>query len=156
MLDFFEPQATASNIELVRYLGADLARVQIDPESLQAALLNLILNAQQALPDGGQLMVRSRSTPGGVAIDLIDNGIGMDKDNLRKCFLPHATSKITDFEDIYRSKSLGFRGEALASIAAVSRFTIESRSESEDVGFISFIEGGVEKEKRESVFIPFL
>ncbi len=93
VLDFFEPQATASNIELVRYLEADLPRVQIDPESLQAALLNLILNAQQALPDGGQLMVRSRSTPGGVAIDLIDNGIGMDTATLNRAFDPFYSTK---------------------------------------------------------------
>ena len=86
MLDFFQPQADVAGIELVRYLESDLAHVRIDPESLQAALLNLILNAQQALPDGGQLMVRSRSTPTGVAIDLVDNGLGMDTVTLNRAF----------------------------------------------------------------------
>jgi signal transduction histidine kinase len=67
--------------------------VRIDPESLQAALLNLTLNAQQALPDGGQLMVRSRSTPQGIAIDLIDNGIGMDTATLNRAFDPFYSTK---------------------------------------------------------------
>ena len=93
VLDFFQPQADSSGIELIRYLESDLAHVRVDPESLQAALLNLILNAQQALPDGGQLMVRSRSTPGGVAIDLIDNGIGMDTATLNRAFDPFYSTK---------------------------------------------------------------
>ncbi len=93
VLDFFQPQADSSGIELIRYLESDLAHVRIDPESLQAALLNLILNAQQALPDGGQLMVRSRSTPQGIAIDLIDNGIGMDTATLNRAFDPFYSTK---------------------------------------------------------------
>ena len=93
VLDFFQPQADSSEIELIRYLESDLAHVRIDPESLQAALLNLILNAQQALPDGGQLMVRSRSTPQGVAIDFVDNGIGMDTATLNRAFDPFFSTK---------------------------------------------------------------
>ena len=93
VLDFFQPQADAAGIELIRYLEADLAHVRIDQESLQAALLNLILNAQQALPEGGQLMVRSRSTPQGVAIDLVDTGIGMDTATLNRAFDPFYSTK---------------------------------------------------------------
>ena len=93
VLDFFQPQADSTGIELIRYLEADLAHVRIDPESLQAALLNLILNAQQALPDGGQLMVRSRSTPQGIAIDLVDNGLGMDTATLNRAFDPFYSTK---------------------------------------------------------------
>ncbi|MBI9106841.1 MAG: DNA mismatch repair endonuclease MutL [Spirochaetales bacterium] len=59
-------------------------------------------------------------------IRIIDNGSGMDAENLRKCFLPHATSKIHDFEDIYSTTTLGFRGEALSSIAACSKLRIIS------------------------------
>ena len=93
VLDFFQPQADSSGIELIRYLESDLAHVRVDPESLQAALLNLILNAQQALPDGGHLMVRSRTTPGRVAIDLIDNGVGMDTATLNRAFDPFYSTK---------------------------------------------------------------
>ena len=59
-------------------------------------------------------------------IRIIDNGTGMDASDLERCFLPHATSKIVDFEDIYSTKTLGFRGEALSSIASCSKLEIVS------------------------------
>ena len=86
ILDFFQPQADAVGIEVVRYIDSDLAHVLIDPESLQAALLNLVLNAEQAMPEGGQLVLRTRATPTGIAIDLIDNGVGMDAATLNRAF----------------------------------------------------------------------
>lgn len=86
ILDFFQPQADAVGIEVVRYIDSDLAHVLIDPESLQAALLNLVLNAEQAMSEGGQLVLRTRATPTGIAIDLIDNGVGMDAATLNRAF----------------------------------------------------------------------
>lgn len=59
-------------------------------------------------------------------IRLVDDGSGMSREDLELCFLPHATSKIDSAEDIYRLRTLGFRGEALASIAACSKLTITS------------------------------
>lgn len=70
-------------------------------------------------------------------LDLIrvqDNGCGMDEENLRLCVLPHATSKLHDEEDLYRIATLGFRGEALASIGAVSDLCITSRPAGQDEG----------------------
>ncbi len=62
---------------------------------------------------------------GGISsIRVIDNGNGMSREDLELCYLPHATSKLKDFDDIYRIESLGFRGEALSSIAACSRMDI--------------------------------
>ena len=86
VLDFFQPMADANDIDIVRYIDPDLAHVLIDPESLHAALLNLVLNAEQAMPDGGQLVVRTRATTGGIAIDLIDTGEGMDAVALNRAF----------------------------------------------------------------------
>ncbi len=59
-------------------------------------------------------------------IRIVDDGIGMDRDDLERCFLEHATSKIVTDDDLLHVRSLGFRGEALASIAAVSRLEITS------------------------------
>jgi DNA mismatch repair protein MutL len=56
-----------------------------------------------------------------------DNGTGMESEDLKLCFLPHATSKITDVEDLYSLETMGFRGEALSSLAACSRLEILSR-----------------------------
>ncbi|TCW62504.1 DNA mismatch repair endonuclease MutL [Treponema sp. J25] len=59
-------------------------------------------------------------------IEVIDDGIGMVKEDLQLCWLPHATSKIQSLEDLEHTTTLGFRGEALAAIAAVSRLEITS------------------------------
>ncbi|MGE0609523.1 MAG: nitrogen regulation protein NR(II) [Pirellulales bacterium] len=77
-LGFFAPQAAESQIEIIRYLDPSLPSVQIDREAFHGTVLNLLLNAQQAMPGGGQLVVRTRISPGGVALDLIDTGGGMD------------------------------------------------------------------------------
>lgn len=61
-------------------------------------------------------------------IRVIDNGCGIERDDLQSAFLPHATSKIAQAEDLDRILTLGFRGEAVASIAAVSKMTITSKT----------------------------
>ena len=74
-----------------------------------------------------------------------DNGVGMDHDDILVCFLRHTTSKIQTDEDLYIVQSLGFRGEALASIAAIGRLTIRSRSSDVSFGKEVIVEGGVIK-----------
>ena len=59
-------------------------------------------------------------------IRVVDNGLGMDESDLKLCFLPHATSKITEEKDLYLTTTLGFRGEALSSIANCSKLDITS------------------------------
>jgi signal transduction histidine kinase len=78
VLDFYRPKAEEAKIELIDYLANDLPTVLLDPEAFHGALLNLILNAEQAMPGGGQLVIRTYGTPEGVALDLIDTGYGMD------------------------------------------------------------------------------
>jgi DNA mismatch repair protein MutL len=68
-------------------------------------------------------------------IRVSDNGFGMDKKDLELSILGHATSKIEDFNDLSHIHSLGFRGEALASITSVSRFQIKTRKKSENSGW---------------------
>ncbi len=77
-LEFFEPEAREAGVEIVRYLDPDLPRVMLDREAFRSALLNLILNAKQAMPGGGQLVVRTTASKGNVALLLIDTGCGMD------------------------------------------------------------------------------
>jgi two-component system, NtrC family, sensor histidine kinase HydH len=86
VLDFFRPQAVECRIEIVDYLTSDLPTVLLDRESFHGALLNLVLNAQQAMPNGGQLVVRSYGTKDGVALDLIDTGPGIDEATRSKVF----------------------------------------------------------------------
>jgi signal transduction histidine kinase len=86
VLDFFAPEAKGAGIEVVRYLDPELPRVMLDREAFRQALLNLIINAKQAMPDGGQLVVRTAAEGDTVAINLIDTGCGMDDRTLSKMF----------------------------------------------------------------------
>ena len=86
VIDFFRPKAQEGRIEVVDYLSSDLATVLLDRESFHGALLNLVLNAQQAMPEGGQLVVRTYNTAQGVALDLIDTGCGMDAETQAHAF----------------------------------------------------------------------
>jgi signal transduction histidine kinase len=78
VLNFFAPKAKEAGIEVVDYLASDLPTVILDREAFHGALLNLVLNAEQAMPDGGELVVRTSATGDGVALELIDTGCGMD------------------------------------------------------------------------------
>jgi two-component system sensor histidine kinase HydH len=86
VLDFYRPKAAEAKIEILEFLAGDLPRVSLDAEAFHGALLNLILNAEQAMPGGGQLVVRTYDTPSGVALDLIDTGCGMDEKTLARVF----------------------------------------------------------------------
>lgn len=86
VLDFFAPEAKEAGVEIVRYLDADLPRVMIDREAFRQALLNLIINAKQAMSDGGQLIVRTAAKGDTVALYLIDTGCGMDEHTASRMF----------------------------------------------------------------------
>lgn len=75
-------------------------------------------------------------------IKLTDDGDGIHPDDIKKAFLPHATSKINYIDDIYRINTLGFRGEALASIASVSKVLLKSRTPEFETGREIYISGG--------------
>ncbi len=78
VLDMFAPQMREQDVECFRYLDPALPSIKLDEQTLHAALLNLVKNSLEAMPGGGQLLVRTRITRSGVALDLIDTGCGMD------------------------------------------------------------------------------
>src|SRR5690606_4023077 len=85
-LEFFEPEAKNAGVEILSYLDPELPSVMLDRESFRGAFLNLLLNAKQAMPDGGQLVVRTRSLGNFVAVHLIDSGCGMDEQTAAQMF----------------------------------------------------------------------
>ena len=86
VLDFYRPKAKEGGVEIVEYFPGNLPTVLLDRQAFHGAVLNLMLNAEQAMPQGGQLVVRTYGTPDGVALDLIDTGCGMDEVTLAKVF----------------------------------------------------------------------
>ncbi|WP_046356954.1 DNA mismatch repair endonuclease MutL, partial [Pseudoalteromonas luteoviolacea] len=86
---------------------------------------------QVEIERGGHKLIRIR-----------DNGSGIYKDELALALSRHATSKLKNLDDLEAIASLGFRGEALASISSVSRLTLSSKPESQDTAFFFFFRGG--------------
>jgi DNA mismatch repair protein MutL len=83
---------------------------------------------------------------GKTLIQVIDDGLGMNKDDLKKCFFRHTTSKIRNSKDLYSLETMGFRGEALSSIASVSHMSIISNQDANDsLGYEIKLDGGEEK-----------
>ncbi len=100
--------------------------------------------------DAGAGAVTVEIKEGGTTfIRVTDNGGGIEKSQVENAFLRHATSKISSAEDLTNLVSLGFRGEALASIAAVAQVELVTKTPEELTGIRYVIEGGVEKEREE-------
>lgn len=100
--------------------------------------------------DAGATAITVEIKEGGIAfIRVTDNGNGIPKDQVRLAFLRHATSKIQKVEDLLQISSLGFRGEALSSISAVSQMEVITKTPEDMTGVRYVIEGGREKSLEE-------
>ena len=93
--------------------------------------------------DAGATAITIEIENGGLeSIRVLDNGGGIADDDCETAFLRHATSKISTANDLFAIHSLGFRGEALASIAAVSQVTLQTQTEEDELGTLILYEGG--------------
>ena len=113
------------------------------PASVVKELLENAIDAKASavtveIRDGGTSLIR-----------VTDNGCGIEKEEIRLAFCRHATSKIQTAEDLTTVSSLGFRGEALSSIAAVSQVEFITKTPETLIGVRYRIEGGVEREMEE-------
>ena len=105
----------------------------------------LLENAIDAGADSLQLIVKDS---GRTLIQVIDNGAGMTETDARLSIERHATSKIKKADDLFAVRSMGFRGEALASIAAISHVEVKTRREHDELGTRILIEGSEVKEQK--------
>lgn len=100
--------------------------------------------------DAGATAVTVEIRDGGTSfIRVTDNGSGIDRDQVSVAFLRHSTSKIRAVEDLFHVASLGFRGEALSSIASIAMVELITKTREADAGVRYVIEGGVEKKLEE-------
>ncbi len=101
--------------------------------------------------DAGSKRITVEIKNGGVTyMRVTDDGCGISNEDIRNAFLPHATSKISSAEDLDKIFTLGFRGEALASICSVSRVGVITKTSGQETGISYVIEGGVETDLTES------
>ncbi len=94
--------------------------------------------------DAGSNNIVVEIVDGGITSVIVsDNGHGISKEYIKQAFLPHATSKISTSEDLENIATLGFRGEALPSIAAISTVQIKTKATDENIGVQYTIKGGI-------------
>ena len=115
-----------------------------------SAVKELLENAVDAGATGIKLII---SDAGKSLVQVIDNGSGMSETDARMCFERHATSKIQTIEDLFHIKTMGFRGEALASIAAVAQVELKTKKAEDETGTFIEVENSVVK-KQEPVAVP--
>ncbi|MCF2445714.1 DNA mismatch repair endonuclease MutL [Dyadobacter sp. CY345] len=111
----------------------------------------LLENAIDAKAGNIQVILREA---GRTLIQIIDDGIGMSETDARMSFERHATSKIRQSEDLFRIRTMGFRGEALASIAAIAQVELRTRQADNELGTLIRIEGSEIKTQEAAACIP--
>ncbi len=113
------------------------------PASLVKELL------ENAIDSGADEILLIVKDAGRTLVQVKDNGCGMSREDAQKCFLPHATSKIRTSDDLLSLTTMGFRGEALSSIASIAQIELQTRREEDELGTRVIIEGGIIKEVSE-------
>lgn len=126
--------------DIIQLLPDNIANQIAAGEVIQrpaSAVKELLENAVDAGADEIELLINDA---GKALVQVIDNGKGMSETDARMAFERHATSKIRNIEDLFRIRTMGFRGEALASIAAVSQVEMKTRRAEETAGTFIAIE----------------
>ncbi len=127
--------------DIIKLLPDSLANQIAAGEVVQrpaSVLKELMENAMDAKSQSIQVVIKEA---GKILIQVIDDGIGMSERDARMSFERHATSKIRSTDDLFHIRTMGFRGEALASIAAVAEVELKTRRKTEDIGTLIRIEG---------------
>lgn len=134
-------------LDVIKLLPDSVANQIAAGEVIQrpaSAVKELMENALDAGATQIDLVVKDA---GKAMIMVIDNGCGMSETDARLCFERHATSKISKAEDLFAIRTMGFRGEALASIAAIAQVELKTRRKEDEVGTRIINEGSVVKEQ---------
>lgn len=134
-------------LDVIKLLPDSVANQIAAGEVIQrpaSAVKELMENALDAGATQIDLVVKDA---GKALIMVVDNGCGMSETDARLCFERHATSKISRAEDLFAIRTMGFRGEALASIAAIAQVELKTRRKEDEVGVKIVNEGSLVKEQ---------
>ncbi|AEN73815.1 DNA mismatch repair protein mutL [Rhodothermus marinus SG0.5JP17-172] len=135
------PEAEATD-SLIRIMPESLANKIAAGEVVQRPASVVKELVENALDAGARHITVILKDAGKTLVQVVDDGCGMSPTDARLCFQRHATSKIRTIEDLERIHTLGFRGEALASIAAVARVELKTKRAQDAAGYRVQIEGG--------------
>jgi len=135
------PEAEATD-SLIRIMPESLANKIAAGEVVQRPASVVKELVENALDAGARHITVILKDAGKTLVQVVDDGCGMSPVDARLCFQRHATSKIRTIEDLERIRTLGFRGEALASIAAVARVELKTKRAQDAAGYRVQIEGG--------------
>ena len=135
------PEAEATD-SLIRIMPESLANKIAAGEVVQRPASVVKELVENALDAGARHITVILKDAGKTLVQVVDDGCGMSPADARLCFQRHATSKIRTIDDLERIHTLGFRGEALASIAAVARVELKTKRAQDAAGYRVQIEGG--------------
>jgi DNA mismatch repair protein MutL len=136
---------SAENEGIIRLLPSEIANKIAAGEVVQrpASVIKELLD--NAIDAGATKIAVHIRQAGRTLIQVEDNGCGMSLLDIPNCFLRHATSKITTVDDLYAIRTLGFRGEAMASIASVAQITLKTKRVEDETGYLNEVWGGEQK-----------
>lgn len=136
---------TRTNPSVIHQLPPEISNKIAAGEVIQrpaSVVKELLDNAIDAGADDVKIIIENA---GRTLIQIIDNGCGMSEEDLPLCFERHATSKINTIDDLFSIKTMGFRGEAMASIASVAQVSVKSKRAEDSSGWEFEVHGGQEK-----------
>ena len=141
----------SSGTDIIKLLPDNVANQIAAGEVIQrpaSALKEMLENSIDASATKIQVIIQDA---GKSLIQVVDNGIGMSETDARMSFERYATSKLRDADDLQSLRTKGFRGEALASIAAIAQVELKTRKKSYDTGVQIIVEGGDVKTQKDTV-----
>ena len=129
-------------MDIIQLLPVHIANQIAAGEVIQRPASAVKEMLENALDSGASEIKLFVKDAGKTLLQVVDNGCGMSKTDVRMCFERHATSKIKSANDLYEIQTMGFRGEAMASIAAIAHIEVNTKLTSNELGNHLIIEGG--------------
>ena len=129
-------------MSIIRVMDENLANKIAAGEVVEKCVSIVKELVENSIDAGAQNITIEIKDGGTTLISIADDGCGIKAEQIELAFVPHATSKLRTIDDLYELSSMGVRGEALASIAAVSQIELSTKTKDDDIGHKIVLKGG--------------